>query len=158
MVVELYRCEEQGNLRLQGTQAMMTLGPRVMDELLANEASFADNFFSRFRTLNYAQDNVYCASVIVVGQENTDDVVHLATLIDGVPTLLPTKASFVMLNTLSEDERLTILFDDFVRISGDSLVWLSEDAVLTAGQEGEAWLALIEQARPFHVEELFGRT
>ncbi|MCH9672811.1 MAG: DUF4299 domain-containing protein, partial [Gammaproteobacteria bacterium] len=141
-ILDMYH-NDASELQIQGVNATMRLGPRMVKSL-HDSADQAQAFYRCFRRLNYiANDDVFVASTIVVLPPDTDKVARLATLAHGVPTLLSTRAKFLALSDPEEGENLCVPFKDFVTRNAHTLTWLSEDAVLTEGQTGPAWVALV---------------
>jgi hypothetical protein len=147
---------------IAGVGAVMRLGPRVMGQLTADKANIAQEFHNRLKKLNYIHlEDVYRSSIMVVSNKEGDRSVRLSTLGEGIPTLLHDKNTLISLRSdqdmgeESDEAGLYVPLSKLPDIIGDNAKWLSEEILLVEGFAGDAWKAMIEKARSFHVEDIF---
>ena len=151
MMVGRYKKTENGSMRMFGTRMEFEVGPRMMETLLEDPENFSKNFFDRFRRLNYLdREDVFGPSLLSAQQEGTEKRAVFAVLGNGVVTALSNQAAFVVLNNMvsgNDDDHITIKFDDFVDVAGDTLTWLGDGVAVTPSYEDAAWEQLVEKAR-----------
>lgn len=148
--------------QIPGVGATMRLGPRVMGQLKEDKASFAQEFYTRLKKLNYIHlEDVYRPSLMLVSNKDGDKSLRLTTLGEGVPSLLHDKDTLVSLisdKDMGEESNDTDLYVPLCKlpeIFGEHAKWLSEELLLVEGLEGDAWKTMVEKARAFHVENIF---
>jgi len=160
MIVGTYR-KDKGTMQMFGTRATFHAGPRVMEPLLRDPATFQRRFFELFRRRNYLdREDVYGPSVMGVQPEGSSKQARLAVLGPDVVTALSTQAGFVVLTSgLTESERwtLNVPFEDFVAAAGDSLTWVGDDLAVTPAYQPEEWQRLVVAVKPRAVEDFLER-
>lgn len=151
--VQMYKSASD-RLTLAGARAELEAGPRFMEPLLAAPAVFPQEFFERFRRLNYLDrdHSVFNAALMDV-KNNEGQRVTLATYGEGVPTVISAKADVVCL--ANEGASLHVRFEEFARLLGKRAVWLSEDVLLAPESLGAEWQELVRQAMSAHMPDLF---
>jgi hypothetical protein len=155
MVASTYQ-RNKGTMRMFGTRAEFLAGPRVMEPLLADPASFPERFFAAFRRRNYLEhEDVYGPRLMRVRPKSGGKDAIVAVLGPGVPTALSTEAGFVVLTDLKES--LNVPFDEVVRAAGDTLTWIDDGTALTPAYAPEAWQKLVAAARPAAVADFAER-
>ena len=145
MVVELYN-REKSPITLSGARRDLRAGSRFLTPLLTDPESLAENFFKRFRRLQYIdKEDVFMASVLTLSsKENPDLVVNTAVLGEGAPTVIPTEVDLVTVGS-NKKEYAHVKLDDLIGALGGEIEWLSDDLFLTKQYSDAEFETLFQQ-------------
>lgn len=155
MLVSMYQGEKRdGNMTMWGTRQQFEVGPRLMEPLLADPDTFSQNFFDRFRRLNYLdREGVFGPSLLAASEDGSGKQAVFSVLGDAVITALSSQAAFVVMThdepKAEDGERgkTIVTFDDFAELAGDTVTWLGDGMAVTPAYTGEAWQSLVDAAQ-----------
>ncbi len=148
MVVGLYS-RENSPITLSGARRNLNAGPHFFAPLLADPESLTDNFFKRFRRLQYIdKEDVFVASVITMNSKEAPEMIaKTAVLGEGVPTVISTEADLVSVRCNNE-EYIHVTLNDLIGAIVGEVEWLSDDLFLTKPYSGPEFGALIKKIEP----------
>lgn len=138
------------------TMGPLQIGKRFMRQLLANKDSLAEEFFERFRLLNYGveQGMFFQSSVFETTFKEQNKAVRMSVYGGAVPTLLSDQAHVVMLQHPKDDQCMEIDIDVLADLMGGKAKWISESLLLAPEINDEEWQALFERAKEHQIEDI----
>jgi hypothetical protein len=142
-------------MKMMGARAELQVGPRFMAQLLEDREHLYDNFFERFRRLNYIdREDVFAASKLLIRNEEGTSRLSIVAFGEDVPTLLPADADVVAMRR-EKGDMIQVPFDRFAEMTRDRNIWLSENALFVPACTGEEWSKLYSEAQQYDLEDVF---
>jgi hypothetical protein len=147
--------QEDVEITLPGARRDLRLGPRLLASLPEDPEQLTQEFFERFRRLQYIdQSDIFLAPAITLRNDLGTRTITVAVLSEGVPTVLSDEIDAVILRGRN-GETLQIASDALLELIGSDHMRLSEDLLLVEIQEGGPWRELLDNAAQHHLEDLF---
>lgn len=161
-VLQSYTRNPESAIKISGAGRTMELGKRVFGQLVKDKSRVAQEFFARMKKLNYFEnEDVYQATIIVLGNKQDDRRVRLCTYSEGVPTVFWDKNTLITLvsNTGLTDkddgQQIYVPLSKLPDLIGDRAQWLSEDVLFAPGLSGDEWQQLEQHAAEISVSDMF---
>ncbi|HAG94237.1 MAG: hypothetical protein CMK83_19905 [Pseudomonadales bacterium] len=162
-ILQSYTRNPESSIKLSGVNRTMELGKRVFTQMTQDKSRVAQEFFARLKKLNYFdKEDVYQATIIVLGNKQGDRNVRLSTYTEGVPTLFVDKNTLITLVSdadlsRNDDERKQqfVPLHELARMIGERAQWISENVLLAPGLSGDEWQRLQRHAAEVAVDDMF---
>jgi hypothetical protein len=148
--------EQSGEeMTVAGARRDLRVGPRLVGSLTKESHHLVEDFFERFRRLQYIdREEVFLAPSITLRDEAGSRAVTVAVLSEAVPTVLSDDVDAVVLRG-HNDASLQIGLEDLLTLLGERVRPLSEELLLFDALEGDRWRRLFDDAAPHRLEDLF---
>lgn len=139
------------------TVGNLQIGKRFVRQLLADKPKLVEEFFSRFRLVNYGsqQGLFHIASVFEATDKEQGKRVRFSAFAGEVPTLLPDKAHYVTLARPKVDETVDIHIDALADLMDGKGKWISEGWLLTPIYTDSEWQTLLQRVKTHHIQDVF---
>lgn len=161
-VLQSYTRNPESAIKIAGVGRTMELGKRVFGQMMKDKSRVAQEFFARMKKLNYFEnEDVYQATIIVLGNKQDDRRVRLCTYSEGVPTVFWDKNTLITLvsdaGLAKKDDRREIYvpLEKLPDLIGDKAQWLSENFLFAPALTGEEWQQLEQHAAEISLNDMF---
>lgn len=161
-VLQSYTRNPESSIKISGVGRAMELGKRVFTQLTKDKSRVAQEFFARMKKLNYFEnEDVYQATIVMLGNKQDDRRVRLSTYSEGVPTVFWDKNTLLTLvsdaNLTDNDSSPQIFFplNKLPDLIGDKALWLSEDFLFAPALSGNDWQQLERHATELSISDMF---
>ena len=132
--------------QVSGVTGLMTIGPKIYQQVTQDPDNLADAFFYRLKKLNFLRGEGIHQSLLVVADGQTHDTrVRQTSYEQGTETLLYDLNSVVGL-TVNETSMIKIGLSTLAELLPGQALWLSEELLLAPALDAEKWQALLQQA------------
>ncbi|MCJ8272695.1 MAG: hypothetical protein MJK04_25280, partial [Psychrosphaera sp.] len=140
--------------QVSGVTGLMTIGPKIYQQVTEDPDALADAFFYRLKKLNYLRSEGIHQSLLVVADGQTHNTrVRQTSYAQGTETLLYDLNSVVGL-TVNDTSMLKVGLSALVKLLPGQAVWLSEELLLAPALNDEQWQALLQQAESVELQDL----
>jgi hypothetical protein len=149
-------CRREGvEITLAGARRDLRVGPRLLASLPEDPERLTEDFFERFRRLQYIdRGDIFLAPAITLRNDVGTRTITVAVLSEGVPTALCDEIDAAILRG-RDGATLQIALDALLGLLVDDHLRLSEELLLVEIQEGGPWQELLENAARHRLEDLF---
>jgi hypothetical protein len=159
MLISTFKAESGGEYRMMGTRRELKAGQNFMGQLFRDQDNFAEQFFDRFRLLQYFdKQDIFVASLIHLSNKEKTKFVSMAVY-PNVPTILGGHPIIISLkNDKAADEEndtYNIAFDKFLELMGDRAVRVHEDILFLPKLTDSEWQDLLAQAKHHHLDDIY---
>ncbi len=145
---------DRSDLRISTSTGEYTAGPKLLSQLEKYD-NMHDEFIKRITLFNYAeQKDIFVPSLIVLHNDEKTKQVKIATLGEGVPSLISMNANAVALSS-DDHEKVIISTSQLLDILENDFDWISEDSFYVKGYSESEWEVMLKKAKAFHLEDLF---
>jgi hypothetical protein len=143
---------EKGH-QVSGVTGVITIGPKVHQQITQSEKGIATGFFSRLTKLNYINDeDIYQSPVNIVHDDVNNTSLRFSSWGAGVETLLCDMNTVVGVAT-GETSIIKVALADLPNILPEQTQWLSEELLLVPALSTDDWQDFLQAAEPYIIDD-----
>ncbi len=138
-------------LSLSGAVRPFYVGPRMFEEFrkLGSEESLRNEFFEKFRAIQYIDPELYYIPSIKVFPQSSKELIIWGP---GCQSFIPAVQVFALVSLEDEVPPLFVGSDCLQELAGEKISWLDEKQALVSSVDESDWPDFLSKARKFEID------